>query len=93
METERVIGVGNYRKEDYEDIRRISMDKEAFFDTWEEWKIEQNKVKQNFINQGFNAIDVLVKPLELEIYCGQRGLEINAKSRAEYVKSIVDNTE
>ena len=79
------IGIGEYRKEDYQEILRISEDKENMEETWEEWKANKNRTIKNFHNMGLKTIDIIVTPKELVKYCREKGLKINGKSRANFI--------
>lgn len=79
------IGVGEYRKEDYQEIFRISVDKDNMEDTWEKWKANKNRTIKKFQNMGLKTVDIIVKPKELVNYCRENGLKINGKSRAQFV--------
>ena len=80
------IGIGTYQKSDYDHIRQLSSDKESMDETWEDWLENKTKAKQNIKAAGFDVVDVLVKPNELIDYCWERGLDIDSKSRAEFVQ-------
>ncbi|MEN0050982.1 MAG: hypothetical protein AAF806_28210 [Bacteroidota bacterium] len=84
------IGIGYYRKEDYEEILRISSDRERMNDTWEEWKKKKEKTVRNLKLAGVTPIDVLVLPRDLEIYCYEQGLKIDGAARAQYVSYLLE---
>ena len=79
------IGVGEYRKEDYQEIFRISEDKDNMEDTWKKWKTNKNRTIKKLQNMGLKTIDIIVKPKELVNYCQENGLRINGKSRAQFI--------
>jgi alkyl hydroperoxide reductase subunit AhpC len=80
-----VHGVGNYSKEDYQEIYRISVDSETMHKTWEEWKNAQNRHVRTWIKLGDKVIQVTVTPTELYQYCMIHGLEINGSSRSSFI--------
>jgi hypothetical protein len=79
------IGVGEYRKMDYQEILNLSEDREDMEPTWEEWKANKNEALLNFHKIGLKTIDVIVTPLELVTYCRLNGLKINGESRAQFI--------
>lgn len=79
------IGVGDYRKEDYQEIYRLSEDKDNMEETWEEWKANKNRAIKNLQKMGLKTIDIIVTPKELVKYCREKGLKINGKSRANFI--------
>lgn len=83
------VGIGVYRKKDYQEIRRISEDRDNLDETWEDWKKSKDKAKKGLKEQGLEITDILVLPKELVKYCRKRGLSINASSRAQYIQKKV----
>ncbi|MEL7222570.1 MAG: hypothetical protein AAGJ93_14705 [Bacteroidota bacterium] len=82
---ESIIGVGEYRKQDYQEILRLSDDRENMDETWEAWKANKNKGLKNFHQMGLKTIDIMVYPRELVKYCREKGLRINGESRANFI--------
>lgn len=80
-----LVGIGKYIKEDYEEILKISSDRDNLDATWEEWKINQENVKKQIKLSGFKVIDIIVKPRELVSYCREKGMEINGQSRSNFI--------
>jgi len=79
------IGIGEYQKKDYQEILKISEDKDNMDKTWEEWKASKNRALEKFKKMGLKPINILVKPKELVQYCREKGLKINGKSRADFI--------
>jgi len=79
------LGIGEYRKKDYQEILNISEDKDNMDETWEEWKANKRKAILRFEQMGFKAVDIIVTPKELVKFCRKNGLPINGKSRSEFV--------
>ncbi len=84
-----IVGVSEYRKEDYQEIYNLSEDKHAMDDTWEEWKASKNRALTNFQNIGLKTVDILVTPKELVQYCRENNFKINGKSRSQFVSHKV----
>lgn len=78
-------GVGIYRKEDYQEILKLSGDRHKMDETWEGWKENKKKTVKNFKKMGLNTIDILVTPIELVEYCRKNGKPINGESRASFI--------
>lgn len=81
------IGIGQYRKEDYNEILSLSEDRENMDATWEDWKKSKAKAVKNFKIGGVYPIDIVVIPSELVNYCREQGLKINGKSRSKFIAS------
>lgn len=79
------IGIGEYRKEDYQEIFILSEDKDNMEETWEDWKANKNRTNKKFQNMGLKTIDIIVSPKELVNYCRENGLIINGKSKAQFI--------
>jgi len=86
-----LLGMAVYDNEDYKEILNISDDKPVMNETWETWKRKKEEAVSNYRKMGINVVDVLVKPKELVDYCGEKGLNINGKSRAQYVSYKLDS--
>ncbi len=78
------IGVAVYRKEDYQEILRLSEDSERMDQSWEEWSQSKKKWERNAIKMGIKGIDIIVLPRELVDFCRSRGLRITGESRAQF---------
>jgi hypothetical protein len=87
-----VKGVGNYKKEDYPEVYRISVDRDNMHATWEEWKIEYEMHVKAWKKSGHEMIQVTVTPTELYRYCMMHGFEINGSSRSSFVAWKLNQT-
>ena len=79
------IGVGEYLKEDYDEILNLSSDRGDMEESWEEWKTNKTKALKKFKSMGMITIDIIVTPSELVEYCREKGVEINGRSRASFI--------
>ena len=79
------IGIGKYRKRDYQEILRLSEDRESMDQTWSEWKANKNRALKNFQKMGLKVLDVVILPIELVTYCRVNGMRINGESRSKFV--------
>lgn len=80
-----LIGIGEYLKEDYEEILKISEDRDNLDHTWKDWKKNKENSKKQLIEQGLNLVDIIVRPAELVKYCRDRGLKITGKTRSQFI--------
>ena len=87
-----ITGMGEYLPEDYDEILRISIDKENFYDTWEDWKKNKERAKKQMEAGGLKVIDIIVRPEELVKYCRKNGLEINGQSRSQFISYMTKLT-
>ena len=85
----KMTGLGTYLKGEYEEIRRISEDKEDMADTYEEWRENKIRLQINLQSKGIATTDVIIHPVDLREYCVRNGLKINGRSRAQFVQSKV----
>jgi len=87
-----MIGVGEYLKEDYQEIYNISDDKENLDKTWEEWKANKSRTLKEFKKMGIQTIDIIVTPREIVNYCRKNGFNINGESRSRFIQSKLMNS-
>lgn len=84
-----LFGIPEYRKEDWQRLREISVDKNQLENTWKSWKYEYNRTRKNMKKRGMTIVEVLVDIDELIDYCKKHGLEINADARARFAADKV----
>ncbi|HAS44794.1 MAG TPA: hypothetical protein DCS93_30220 [Microscillaceae bacterium] len=82
-----MIGIGVYRKSDYEEILKMSVDSSELDNTWEEWKANKERTKKHLQSLGMEVIDVLVTPEELLNYCRENVLRIDGNARSQFVSN------
>ncbi len=69
------IKLAYYRKKDWKRFVKIIADRESMHDTWHDWHKDFEKIKRDFINQGFEVVDIVVDLDELTKYCQLRGIK------------------
>lgn len=84
-----VISISEYRQEDYQRIRELSVDRDEMHETWKEWEAGKKKGVKKFKKMGVRLVDVLVLPDELEKYCQERNVPIDGKARSQFVERRV----
>jgi predicted DsbA family dithiol-disulfide isomerase len=83
------IGIGVYRKQDYEEILKISEDKDNMEPTWEKWKANVERTQEELQNEGVSTVPILVTPKELVKFCREQGLPVNGAARAKFISTEV----
>ena len=83
------VGIGCFRKEDYDKILSISDDRDTMNETWEEWKKKSDNMKKSLKKEGYTVVDILVLPPDLMYWCHAKKMRINSEARAQYVQEKV----
>jgi len=80
-----ILGIGWYRKEQWDYLRSIAPDRDALEPTWEEWaEFAENKVIE-LMKAGQQIQKVPVDIGELERWCRSRNRPCDAFARTEYI--------
>jgi hypothetical protein len=85
----RAIGIAWYRREDWDELRRLFVDTDVLPDTYNSWLSVAEKLVQNITRQGGIAEKVYIEPREFARWCAVRGLDIDAKARTRYANEFV----
>ncbi|MDO8544888.1 MAG: hypothetical protein Q7S40_30960 [Opitutaceae bacterium] len=80
-----IMGIGWYKKEHWEHLKRISVDQDTLEHTWDEWAENAEQKMVQLIKDGHNVQKVPVDVLELELWCRARGKPCDGAARAEYI--------
>ncbi|MDP2937394.1 MAG: hypothetical protein Q8O86_12985 [Dehalococcoidia bacterium] len=80
----QVFAVAWYRKEEWDDLLKVSEDRDDLEATYEEWLVEGQKFLKRLRSAGMEARKVDVDVRELVRYCKEQGLPVNGESRANY---------
>ncbi len=83
--TEGIFGIAWYRKDQWELLRMVSDKPEILEDTYEEWLINANKLKDNLEQLGITAKEVDIDINDVVLWCKSINNTINSKSITEYV--------
>ena len=84
MKLKQIIGTAWYIKSEWEKMKNISMDKDIFEKTFEEWEQHALKSFNNLKLEKFKVEKVYIKSEEFFTWCKFKGLTCNAKSRSKY---------
>jgi hypothetical protein len=79
------IGLGWYRREDWDRLLRMFPDRAKLHDTYDEWLTDVRRGEKLVRRKGNVVKRIIVDPDELAAWCASRGLEPVASARAEYV--------
>ena len=83
------LGLGCFKKEQYQDLLKISSDAEKMYPTWEDWLIAKEKTKRRLMSIDQICVDVEVDLFDLMDYCQREGLKINGESRAQFAQHLI----
>ncbi len=85
------IGLGWYRREDWDRLLRMFPDRDKLHDTYDEWLKDVLKGEKMVKRKGNLVKRIIVDPDELAAWCALRGLQPVAATRAEYVCEKMQN--
>lgn len=80
-----LIGIGWYKKEQWDDLRRVSVDREILENTWEEWATVAERRMIDLMRLGSNVQKVPVDVDDLVLWCRAQYRPVDADARATYV--------
>lgn len=81
------IKLAYYKKQDWKRFTEIIDDRQSMHDTWKEWHKAFLKLKNNFISQGFEVVEIEVDLDELIQYCQLNGIKNDGSARAKFVQT------
>ena len=77
-----------YRQSDWEKLLRSVADRNAMHDTWEEWHQEYRRIKKEIKAQGFVVHEMTNDIDALNVYCLERGLKNDGRTRSQYTSQL-----
>jgi hypothetical protein len=80
-----IAGIGWYRKDQWEHLRRISADQDQLEATWEEWTENAERMLIKLMKEGCMPQKVPIDVSELELWCRARNRPCDGAARSEYV--------
>lgn len=80
-------GIAWYKKEQWDELRRVSQDPEALEDTWKEWADVAEKRIIDIMRAGGNVRKVPVDVHDLVLWCRTQNRPVDGEARAAYVTS------
>lgn len=84
METELIVGIAWYRREDYPRMLQIVKDPDDLPSTYDEWLRSAKKVERRMRRSSLHVVHTYIDPDALLAWCVFRGLEPNGEARARY---------
>ncbi len=79
------VGIGYYKKEQWEILKSLVTDLETIEDTYEEWLQLLKESVTKLEKEGIAVIPIDVDALELNSWCIKRGIPLDGQARAEYI--------
>jgi hypothetical protein len=79
------MGVGWYRKEQWDKLRSVSADANNLEKAYEEWQANAENVLLSLRAGGADAVKVEIDVEELIRWCQEKKRAVNSKSRSEFV--------
>jgi hypothetical protein len=79
------IGLGWYRREDWDRLLEMFPDRDQLHDTYDEWLKDVRQGEKLVKREGNITKRIIVDPDELAAWCAMRGREPIASARAEYI--------
>jgi len=79
------IGLGWYRRENWDRLLEMSPDQDQIHDTYDEWQKKGRQDGELVKHEGNIPKRLTVDPDELAAWCAMRGREPIASARAEYI--------
>jgi len=83
-----VVGIGCYKREEWEQFLALADDREKLEDTYDEWIRDFRKTVRNMRKAGINPRKVCFKLDELIDFCRKKGLKNNAEARSEFFAEL-----
>jgi hypothetical protein len=79
------VGIGWYKKEQWEELRRVSVDKERLEATWDDWAENAERTMVHLMQQGHHVEKVTVDVSDLVAWCQKKGRPCDGDARAMFV--------
>ena len=80
-----VVGIGWYKKEQWSDLRRVSVDRDQLEATWKEWSVNAERTMVRLMKSGANVQKVTVDIDELVLWCRSQNRPVDGDARSAYV--------
>jgi hypothetical protein len=86
------IGIGWYRKEQWDYLRSISSDRDVLETTWEEWEELAETRMIELMKAGHEVQKVTVDVAEFDLWCRTKNRPCDGAARSEYIVTHLDST-
>lgn len=80
-----IIGVGWYKKEQWQLLREVSEDSDNLEDTFHEWVANANDSIKKLSNSGCRFAKIEIDVTELLEWCSKQKLAVNGTSRSNFI--------
>lgn len=80
-----IVGFAYYKKEQWNEIRNIMVDKENMAEDWEEWRLVLERGLTEHFNKGFQVLRIVLDINELLEYCSKNKVPLDGKARSGLV--------
>lgn len=85
-----IVGIAWYRKDQWDELLRVSEDRSKLEASYGEWLFEAQTVSRRLRDRGLEVRRVDVDVEDLVRWCRERGTHVTAQSRASYVAEKVE---
>ncbi len=80
-----VVGIGWYRRVQYDKLLEFAADRDKLEDTYEAWTASAEEAFRNGLKAGMKMQKVYIDVDNLLAWCKQQSLALNGEARARYV--------
>lgn len=84
----RIVSMCWYRRSDYHEARKIMVDEERFAPSYDEWKIDAERM-ESIIYARFETRRIFLRPSEFLEWCKMVELQPDAIARDRFVNEVV----
>ena len=84
------VGVAWYRKDQWEELLRLSDDRASLEDNFGEWLIDARLTLLRLRREGLDVRQVDVDVNDLASWCKEHGVHVTASTRANYVSDKLE---
>lgn len=78
------VGIPWFRREDYEDLRKLFVDRDNVFDTFEEWHTVAVRKEGELKAGGSPVVRIILEPKAFAAWCAATGSKPDGQARAAY---------
>jgi hypothetical protein len=92
MRIEQMIGIAWYLEEQWNKLREISADADLLEETYVEWLATAESTLTQLVNEGLEVKKVAVDANELEAWCREQSMPINATARSQFAAHLLQKS-
>jgi hypothetical protein len=79
-----IVGISWYRREDYDLLMSMFLDRENLDDTFDDWHSQALEVSAKLTREGLVVEKAFIDPATFPEWCRANGLKMDAKGRVQY---------